>query len=1058
MTRNRMLGKRQGTRALLGEAIRLFLLAGLLAISGCRAGVKTGAKSPEPEAQPPPRPTPAQALEARAASRQPETPERQAESAAKSTPKAEPSEAMKLLDELLADERSRPDTQVVEAEPAPATAPVEELEKPQDSGKPAKDELEMQEALELLAKAAGPDEPAVTRSGPEKSEEAPKPADAPPLAPQAAQPLAEPANAPAPAPAPAPQPAAEPVKEEAKPVQVASAAGAPAAQATTPAPAPAPAPAAKPPRPAGKSEFYTFFHKNADDFLRFLDYHFPDYAEKGHVTDVVGKPDSVMFFGEDKVIQDLTKIADEYDDLGLKLIREILRPKYIDIAVVMESLNMAGIANVWHRVDENITINFHDAKGKVVKTATHKQSVYAKTGLAAGSDAPLFVPPKVPYIFEMPWAVPFEMPQQSTGKGTTHDQKTMQFNQSPSSEVRGTLVAVGTKEDITRIRDFLEEIDRPARRILIEIQLIELDASKFQDIGLDSFQLGQRHSIFGGSFNLPGEPLSQPGIPSARRPGDRLIVPPNVFSGLGYMFDDTTVDLSGRFMATVRLLETTGDAKVKARPKILALDDRQSVLHIGEEIPTFESTGVSREVTGGVFVENVNRVSTQYVGFTLNMRPKVSGENEDEVMLELELVSNRLAGRTRVFAEDLIGIPEVSRRRFIGETRVHNHRPIIIGGLIQEEESESVNKIPILGEIPVIKYLFSRTQSEERRVEVILVLTPHILSDKIPDRMATPKESMHFDTFDSVLFHDRYIIKGKDVQGIDPITKLPTVTLDGKKFTERDVIDLTLLKIVKNRKLVSKLGIFEEYLPVESREKLGWLKRKFPERSVFYWPKVQKEVYYKAAAIVIENIKELNGDLSYEELVKPRREIVLPTSPYRMTLSYDKYKILAEKGEEILRGVRVDLTPATVDLLQEIAETRTLREFADYIDRVGIQSTDHGELQTELLRLFQKLHPGREETWTEGYAQLYRNLADANIDFMVIATYFQENLSERYRTVGAPNIGTLEKDLINFLKTTITITQRAKRLQELDARWANLYTDDEEAEEVNWEKEPGSSE
>ena len=62
-------------------------------------------------------------------------------------------------------------------------------------------------------------------------------------------------------------------------------------------------------------------------------------------------------------------------------------------------------------------------------------------------------------------------------------------------------------------------------------------------------------------------------------------------------------------------------------------------------------------------------------------------------------------------------------------------------------------------------------------------------------------------------------------------------------------------------------------------ERSGWLQRRYPERSVYYWPQHEKEIYYKAAAIVIENIKELNPDLDYEELVLPRREIVLPTTP-----------------------------------------------------------------------------------------------------------------------------------------------------------------------------------
>ena len=117
--------------------------------------------------------------------------------------------------------------------------------------------------------------------------------------------------------------------------------------------------------------------------------------------------------------------------------------------------------------------------------------------------------------------------------------------------------------------------------------------------------------------------------------------------------------------------------------------------------------------------------------------------------------------------------------------------------------------VPILGEIPILGKLFSRTTKTQERTEIILVVTPHILSEGGPDPAATPKESLHFDTFDSVLFNDRHILKGGDVWGIDPVTKTPAM-VQGEVFPEKEVIDLTLLNVVRRRRLVSKLNIFSE--------------------------------------------------------------------------------------------------------------------------------------------------------------------------------------------------------------------------------------------------------
>lgn len=131
----------------------------------------------------------------------------------------------------------------------------------------------------------------------------------------------------------------------------------------------------------------------------------------------------------------------------------------------------------------------------------------------------------------------------------------------------------------------------------------------------------------------------------------------------------------------------------------------------------------------------------QYVGFTLNIRPRVTGGDADEVALQMEVLVNELGPRQRVFEEDLAGIPSVTTRHYVGMNRVKNHRPIILGGLIQEQDVESVNKIPLLADIPLLGYLFRRTQKSQSRNEIILVVTPHILSETGVDPRRLPRRA-----------------------------------------------------------------------------------------------------------------------------------------------------------------------------------------------------------------------------------------------------------------------------------------------------------------------------
>jgi Flp pilus assembly secretin CpaC len=668
-----------------------------------------------------------------------------------------------------------------------------------------------------------------------------------------------------------------------------------------------------------------------------------------------------------------------------------------------------------------------------------------------GAVAPIDVPPKIPYVYELPSQDTFVIPKQYSGEGQG-DKTLVSFENTSSTEERNTMVAVGTPEDLQAIQAFVASIDKPARRIMIEIQVIELEASKLLDYGFDGAQFGSGHHIGNIGLPLPGEPIIQPGLGEDVRRDPNAFVPPVLNEGFEFIFDDTSVDLSGRFLATIHALVREGEAKVKARPKILTLDDRTSVLHLGRELPTFVSTGITRDAFDGNLISEVRQLTKEYVGMTLNLRPRVTGGADDEVSLQIELIANELVERQRVFEEDLIGVPATNRRHYFGENRVKNHRPMILGGLIQEQEVESVNKIPLLGDIPLLGYLFRRTQKAETRREIILVVTPHILSDRDIDPAATPKESIHFDTFDSVLFNDRHIIKGSDVLGIDPINNAPA-----PGFQPDQILDLTLLNIVKKRELVSKLNVLEDYLGDDAAE-LSWIQRKWPEATAKDWPEKEQELYFRAAAICIDNIKDLNPDLTYEELMMPRREIVLPTSPYRISLSYDRVKSLQQAGAPLIfRGEYVALDQTVVEMLKD-ASGRSLRNFADFLERRERKAEEHVEMLAEIKRFYRNMQPESNALEGISYPDVYRALERAGLDFLSLASHFQTSLDERYVATTPPDVGLFKKDLEAFLKTAVGLVQRARELKELEEKWQKLNElPEEETEETEETEEPEES-
>lgn len=771
--------------------------------------------------------------------------------------------------------------------------------------------------------------------------------------------------------------------------------------------------------------FVELHHITAQDAIQFLrdTPRLSVFVEDSTIRSLPGKPRSLVIDGTAPQTAELIKTIRSFENLEIRDRIEMrpVRIHYATVGLILESLSASGICQVWHRTEETRT----DQTKQGNKTVTHsyKRAVYAKYQAAKGSSLRNSSVPEYPYVIEIPHVDPIEIPPVNLGTGYAQTSFSLDFPTSPSTEERNRILVVGTPEHLVRIESYIRELDQPARQIMVECQIIELNANSLSDLGIDVLSGGQRHNSISFSTPLPGDPIIQPS--DAFRAIEQ--------AGLSFLFDDQQVRQSGKFLAGIHALIRDGEAVIKARPKLYTLDDRQNVLHIGSEVPTFESTAVARDVSGGNFVEEINRIAKQYVGITVNVRPRISGPEANEVSMLVDIQVNDIVSRDRVFEEDLLGVPTVAVRSFRGQARVSNHRPLILGGLIREAEGVSGTSAPLLGDLPWIGDWMGRKTKRRERTEIILVLTPHIISERGVDPVATPKESLHFDTFNSVLFNDRYMLKGRDLVGLDPISRTPV-----ESFTAEQVLDLTLLNIVKSRELVKKLQILQEYLPEEAL-RLSLYRRTYPEKSVRYWSKEQQKIFFQAAAIVVENIKSLNPGLDYDEIVTSRREIVLPTSPYHVSLSYEKLKPFYEKGGEVLmRNGGEPLSLATLDGLRSVNH-KDLREFGEFVRLAGRSPEQHGQFKSELVQYYHTAFPEGDPVADLPYPSFFRALGKSGIDFLGVATYLQAKLDSQY-TTEPPKFGLLELDLERFATKNSSLSELADRLQDLENRWRELNT------------------
>ncbi|WP_432797345.1 ABC transporter transmembrane domain-containing protein [Poriferisphaera sp. WC338] len=299
-------------------------------------------------------------------------------------------------------------------------------------------------------------------------------------------------------------------------------------------------------------------------------------------------------------------------------------------------------------------------------------------------------------------------------------------------------------EVLDRIRN---TIDLPARQIYIEAMILEIS-----EIGLE--KLGVKWEL---SNPIDGGELSRiQDVILGRLPKF------NANNDEDALLDLTVEHFDSEWKMQVQALVRDGNAEILSRPSVLTLNARQASIRVGEEIPIATS---AEGLTSG------NKLSFNFkyqpVGILLNVRPRISADNE-EVSMQIDgLVSDQVPGRDLVIqnssGEELARAPRISTRRVQTHTRIANNTPFIIGGLVSKERTEQIDKVPLLGDIPFVGGLFRSTSKDSQRREVIIVITPYVLPDNRVVGRNLPKDEDAFDSFDHQLFRDAYRIRAEDV-------------------------------------------------------------------------------------------------------------------------------------------------------------------------------------------------------------------------------------------------------------------------------------------------------
>jgi MSHA biogenesis protein MshL len=195
------------------------------------------------------------------------------------------------------------------------------------------------------------------------------------------------------------------------------------------------------------------------------------------------------------------------------------------------------------------------------------------------------------------------------------------------------------------------------------------------------------------------------------------------FGGFIPKLATTTISFAdGDFAGVLKALQEQGDLRVVSQPRVVTMNNQPALIKVATDQPFFTQT-VSQGTAGSstIVTEQVRSVT---VGLVLSVTPQIS--EDGWIMMDVTPIISRL----RDIAESPSGsanAPVLDVKQSSGLVRLKDGEMVIIGGLIQEEFSDTERKVPILGDIPLLGRLFKGTYTVKTKSELVIFISPKIV-------------------------------------------------------------------------------------------------------------------------------------------------------------------------------------------------------------------------------------------------------------------------------------------------------------------------------------------
>jgi len=266
------------------------------------------------------------------------------------------------------------------------------------------------------------------------------------------------------------------------------------------------------------------------------------------------------------------------------------------------------------------------------------------------------------------------------------------------------LIVITDDETNEYIKTIIAQLDRPKPQVLINVVFLQVEHDKDLDLGAQASYTG----TIAISTKPTGTATTNFGIPSPSNTDSSTYG--GFYSILGKDAD-----------ATIRALATTNKTEILSRPSIVTRSSQQATIMVGQSVPIVTASQVS-STTSAI----TNSVTYKDVGIILQVTPFITENGMVEMIVSPQISS---LSSTTVAISTGVSSPVIDKRSADTVVVTPSDKTVVIGGLISNEKTDQVSKVPLLGDIPLLGNLFRHKATSNTKTELLIFLTPHVVQN-----------------------------------------------------------------------------------------------------------------------------------------------------------------------------------------------------------------------------------------------------------------------------------------------------------------------------------------